>query len=142
MICRVLDTLKGKVISILPGNYTLKSGEKLQSSDPLFQFSYLSATVQQNTNMSSRPHLYEHLEPHFYDYSKFMMSVKLCDTAVVFLFEGNDVRSKTNDYLNIRIDPFTSNVALPVINGLVKDINKIWSDEMYLPYEEWKHRFK
>ncbi|MBL8003777.1 MAG: hypothetical protein JNL36_01655 [Candidatus Kapabacteria bacterium] len=142
VICKVLDTLKGKKIPMLPENNTLKSGETIKSSFPLFQFSYLSSTVQQNTELSHGKHLYKYYEPHFYDASKFMMRMKPGDTAVVFLFEGNDVRSKTHDYLYIRIDPFASNGALPIINGKVKDINKIWSNELYLPYEEWKEEFE
>ncbi|MFZ1572887.1 MAG: hypothetical protein IPP08_11320 [Chlorobiota bacterium] len=45
------------------------------------------------------------------------------------------------DYYPLELDYACSNSALPVVNGVVSDVNKIWLPSTNYSYSEWKARF-
>lgn len=49
--------------------------------------------------------------------------------------------SNTHDYIQLGVEHHCSNGALPFINGMVSDVNKVWSDSTWLPYNTWKSKY-
>ena len=55
------------------------------------------------------------------------------------VYVGNDFHE--NDYYYLHLEPWASNNALPIIDGKVRDLNHVWSDQDLLPYRDWRSRF-
>ncbi len=60
--------------------------------------------------------------------------------ALVFLTHSGQRYDSTNDYFDLNVDPRASYGALPIINGQVRDVNHIWSNQTMISYDDWKAR--
>lgn len=140
--CTIIDTLKGKIhtsnFSENEYNYE-KNSSRIESKN----FSFVTSVPMEFVWHSAGPVLYQKSEPMFRGNKGDFITFKSGDTAIVFLsFSYSFVPEKNFDKFILRIESDASNGALPVIKGMVKNINKVWSDELYLPYEEWKEEFE
>ncbi|HVZ39456.1 MAG TPA: hypothetical protein VHI13_09275 [Candidatus Kapabacteria bacterium] len=64
--------------------------------------------------------------------------MKVGQEAVVFLNFGDSKVDSTNDYFQLEIagqDP------LPVVDGRVRDVNHVWSSDLWMDYAAWRERF-
>lgn len=62
--------------------------------------------------------------------------------AIVFLRHEGRLVDADNDYYYLHLEPWASYNALPVLDGMVRDVNNIWSDRELLSYNEWRSRFQ
>lgn len=61
---------------------------------------------------------------------------------LVFLNEYDPLWSKTHDHFQFHTSQNSSNSGvMPIINGMVSDINKVWSDSTWIQYETFKQRY-
>lgn len=61
--------------------------------------------------------------------------------AVVFLTYDDWLIDATHDYFALKIEPIASVGALPIIDGRVRDVNRIWSNDLLMEYDAWRRRF-
>jgi hypothetical protein len=61
--------------------------------------------------------------------------------AVVCLAFGNQKLDSTHDYFDLDITAFASFGALPVVDGRVRDVNHVWSSNLWMDYSDWRQRF-
>lgn len=138
---RILDTLKGNILPCSEPYENLKSEQGLSFSFPTMFFRYDENTFYQDRWESHRIPLFKKIEPMLYDSSNKMCRFKQEDTAIVFIDNSYLQSDKFNDFMYLRLSCYYSNAALPVVNGMVKDINHIWFDQDFTPYQDWKNHF-
>ena len=143
--CLVTDTLKGKKIPMfcLNQNSTKKTKDVNEnlSNNCFFEF-YISL----RTYPQPRPHShfstpFPMIDPLIYDKSRQIMRFQPGQDLIVFLGRGNVSYSRTHDYIQIHPEHYCSNGVLPIINGMVSDVNKVWSDNKWISYSTWKEKF-
>ncbi len=61
--------------------------------------------------------------------------------AIVFLRHDDHLVDAEHDYYYLHLDPWASNNALPIVDGKVRDLNHVWSDQDLLPYRDWRSKF-
>lgn len=138
---RILDTLKGIHLPCSVPDNNLKEEQIHSFSYPTMFVKFDDNTYWQDKNESHRSPFFKKIEPMFYDTTKKMFCIKSGDTAIVFL-DNSYLQSKTTyDYFYLRLSCYYSNGALPIVNGMVKDINHIWFDQDFTPYQDWKNHF-
>jgi hypothetical protein len=140
--CTIIDTLKGKIHA---SNFSenVYIDEKNSSRLEPINFSFVTSVPMEFIWHSAAPVLYEKSESLYRGNNGDFITFKTGDTAIVFLsFSYSFVPEKNYDKFILGIESNASNGALPVVNGMVKDINKVWSNELYLPYDEWKEKFE
>lgn len=62
--------------------------------------------------------------------------------AIIFLRHDGRLVDADHDYYYLHLEPWASYNALPVLDGMVRDVNTIWSDRELLSYNEWRSRFQ
>lgn len=139
--CTLIDTLKGKIHEENLLNYPTDLDDKLYVNKN--SFSFLSSVFTSGICLYAGPHLYKSSESKYSTRSDGYIYFNHGDTAIVFLSYYDDFYSTNKvDNFTLAINNLASNGVLPVINGIVKDINNVWSNQLYLPYEEWKEEFE
>ena len=149
VIAEVLDTIKGKVFNNYNTpetrihdkhlkNITLNSAE----TNPIIKIQYSSHSyycIGYNTSMGI---VYQYPDSAFLKNSGFPheFGLKQNQECIVFLSHSSHLMDSTNDYYDFILEQRASGVALPIIDGYVRDVNHIWSDSLYLPYSEWRSR--
>lgn len=143
--CTVTDTLKGKTIPMFCLNQNLKNDKFFKkinnNQNCLFDFKISLRTYPQ-----SRPHShfstpFPLVDPLIYDKSRRIMRFQLGQDLIVFLGRGNVSYSRTHDYIQIDPEHYCSNGVLPIVNGMVSDVNKVWSNSSLISYNSWKEKF-
>ncbi len=61
--------------------------------------------------------------------------------AILFLTYGNHRLDSTHDYFELDVCASASFGALPVINGRVRDVNHVWTNNLWTDYATWRERF-
>lgn len=61
--------------------------------------------------------------------------------AIVFLTYMNVKCDSTHDYPDLGIQTMASFGALPIIDGKIRDVNKIWSANEWQEYADWRARY-
>jgi len=138
---RILDTLKGNILPCSKPNANLKSEQTQSYSFPTMFAEFDYNTYWQDKDESHRKPMFEKIEPLYYDSSKTMFRIKPGDTAIVFIHNTDFQSDKYQDLFYLCFVNYYSNAALPVVNGMVKDINHIWFDQDFTPYQDWKNQF-
>lgn len=137
----VLDTIKGKVLPLAPAESRRTNNEKPlgASSVPIIQFGYTSRAYHSLDVVGSNG-IYRYSEPDsaFLTGEGIEFSMKKDQEAVVFLSYFNTLIDYQHDYFDLSLDPLASLNALPVIEGDVRDINKVWSANLLSSYASWK----
>jgi hypothetical protein len=136
----ILDTIKGKVFIDENPEQELtskKSDILLTSQTPIIAFQYIKMCYSQHPYYPDNPYLNIENDTTFSDNNGgFKMSVG--QEAIVFLTHGNQLFDFQYDYFDLDVESMYSNNALPIINGSVRDINLIWSQNTLQSYEAWR----
>lgn len=145
---KVLDTLKGRAYQSAPCN----SGHAILDDASPYPCLYFQYTDDNYFEASGSIGLMagdaEH-EPWPYNVqdSAFMrarnqFAMKPGQDAIVFLYYDSQKFDHEYDYYDLLLAPMYSYNALPIINGQVRDVNKVWSNNLLMNYSDWKQRFE
>lgn len=138
----ILDSLKGTILPMTVHN-TLKQKEELQSfSFPTFHVEFGQGALPQiydNWGEDNSP--YRLVDFTMLDQHKRMLRFRLGDTAIIFLNNVETMSNREYDYLRLCLKNFYGYPVFPVRNGMVRDVNRIWSNDEFTPYETWKNTF-
>ena len=139
---RVLDTLKGTVIPMTLHN-TLKQKEEIQNySFPTFNVEYGEGALPQiYDNWGTENSPYRLVDFTMLDQNKKMLRFRLGDTVIIFVKNIETMSNLQYDYLRLSLKNFYGYPVFPVRNGMVRDVNRIWSNDEFTPYETWKNTF-
>lgn len=142
---QVLDTLKGRYFQTCTGGDN-PAPVAQAAAPPCMYFQYTSYNYITpglvNIAGGHEPYVahYETNDAAFLrGFEKFGMSAG--QEAIVFITLGNQRMDNKADYYDVDISPSCSNNALPIIDGKVRDVNFVWSENLWLPYSDWKARF-
>lgn len=141
--CIVLDTLKGKIIpqDCESNNLIKNKTEQTVTNNCYFHF-VISTNSYPQTRLSSHSVIYfPKIDSLIFDTEKAIMRVHNGQELIIFVNCINSLYTKTEDYFQIYSSPEASNGVLPIVNGMISDVNKIWSDSTWIPYETWKERY-
>jgi hypothetical protein len=67
-------------------------------------------------------------------------AMRVGQDAIVFLSYSDWRLDTLYDYFQLKLYGGTAR-ELPVINGQVRDVNRIWSDSETVSYTDWRRRF-
>jgi len=140
--CLVLDTLKGKIIpKKCESNNLIIKTEQTASNSCYFHF-VISTNSYPQTRLSSHSLIYfPKIDSLIFDKEREIMRVHNGQELIIFVDCGNSLYTKTEDYFQIHTNTRASNGVLPIVNGMVSDVNKIWSDSTWISYETFKERY-
>jgi hypothetical protein len=137
----VLDTIKGKVLPPSSLDLAKKSESTHQTGNAtIIRFGYTdrlynSLGVVENEGI----HRYSNADSAFIKNGDlYTFSMKSNQEAIVFLSYFNYIFDYQNDYYDLSLDALASFGALPIIDGNVRDVNKVWSSNLLSPYTAWK----
>jgi len=142
----VVDTLKGQVFQPCWNDYGTKDTRLHRpasaSADGCIQFVYLDH-LYSNPRFSpdGAPKLYSARDHEFATGPDSAFAMRAGQEAVVFISHAYGLVDSSYDYYQLRLEPRASFGALPIINGKVRDVNRIWSQELLLNYADWRNRF-
>lgn len=138
----VLDTIKGRVFAACGGLQAKTDPDHgvAQSTTPCIRFIYARGNYYQvlgeNADMPKPPKR----DSAFMSYEGgFKMHAG--QEAIVFLGMSPSLFDSSNDYFNVWLQPLTSYNALPIIDGMVRDMNHYWSASDLMTYADWKTRY-
>jgi hypothetical protein len=143
---QVLDTLKGRVFQQASIDQAALDGKQLDRSvagnPSLIQFQYVLINYTDPFEATSdRPYEYMVRDSAFLAEDGRRFRMKVGQEAVVFMRHANWLLDSAADYYDIILDKWASYNGLPIIDGRVRDVNHVWSNDLYMSYEEWKERF-
>ncbi|MFC2131430.1 hypothetical protein ACFLSQ_08345 [Bacteroidota bacterium] len=128
----ILDTLKGKIIP----TYQMPEPKKsVPLSSALFNFQYTPYNYGMFGVVGHEP-LYSRRDTAFFDGRDFRM--KIDQEAIIFVKFHDPKFDFQNDYFDLELEQTCSLNALRIENGVVFDINNVWSEQVEIPYSEWK----
>lgn len=138
----VLDTIKGKV---LPPFYSNNFGKKSENTHQtnnttLLKFGYIDRIYHSLGVVGNEGiHRYSTADSAFTkNGDSYIFSMKPNQEAIVFLSYCNYFYDYQNDYYDLSLNSLASFAALPIIDGNVRDVNKVWSSNLLSPYSTWK----
>jgi hypothetical protein len=144
VMAEVLDTIKGKVFKnynfINNGLSAIKTGHNnfmLDISNPIIKIQYSSLDYNILGGMSNG---ITYLYPDSAFLSNRRFNLQPNQECIIFLVHESHFLDSTNDYYDLTTAPRASACALPIFNGMVRDVNNVWSQDLYLPYDIWKNR--
>jgi hypothetical protein len=139
----VYDTIKGKILPPAPidsQEYRKKNNIPLENSYGIIQFGYTNRAYQSLWSSGDGKFRYSEPDSAFIRGVGTEFSMKLNQEAIVFLTYFNNKIDYQHDYFDLSLDPLASFNALPIIDGDVRDVNKVWSQNLLMPYSSWKNR--
>lgn len=140
--CEVQDTIKGKVFNSYSNPSLGIDSETIQNSvnPTLMTFSFTKSAYT-HWSPKAKEDWYPKKDTNLTNYwGQFMP--KVGQEMIIFLVHGNKLYDEHNDFWQLSTIYRTSNLALPVINGEVRDVNKVWSDNESMPYSDWLLRYQ
>ncbi len=144
-VCRarvtVLDTLKGKAFRACEPRLAYRGGSHgstRQGSAPCFDVEWYAGNYL--TGNQSEPILYPLKDSAFLAHDG-GFRLQAGQEAIVFIGLDEHLYDSTADFFHNLLQLDASYNALPVINGMVRDMNHVWSDQTELPYDVWRRRF-
>ena len=146
--CQVLDTIKGRVFPSITNNQPIFKNKKYRmqsfitdANTTYMYFQYEDVTTPQNFRSdNSIPYLFQKSDPRLTKYNG-GFGLQIGQEIIVFLTRGSRLMDEHNDYYILSPNYYCSNAALPIVNGIVYDVNKIWSDAETLSYQDWLEKF-
>ena len=136
----VYDTIKGKVLPPAPidSEYSKNGSKILEPSNRLIQFGYTKRAYNSLGVSGNEKYRYSEPDTAFLSGTGYAFSMKPNQEAIVFLSYFNNLIDAQNDYFDLSLDPLASLNALPIIDGYVRDVNKVWSQNLLMSYSSWK----
>jgi len=140
---RVLDTLKGRIIPMTSYNTLKKIEEKKSFSFPVFEveYSYGSILPQVEHTLGLEDSPFRFVDFTLYNKTRRILQFNIQDTLIIFLDNVETMSNREYDYLTLYLRNNFAFPVFPVRNGLVRDVNRIWSNKEFTPYETWKNTF-
>jgi len=139
----VTDTLKGKFFQPYERPALAEYVKPWGSSTIQFQYTpdnYLDpAEIARDRDEVKLP--YQHNDPAFTT-GEGRFGMRPGQEAIIFLRHGDRLIDTDNDYYYLHLEPWASYNALPIIDGKVRDVNHLWSDQEMLGYRQWRSRFQ
>ncbi len=141
----VLDTLKGRVFPSC-NESAFNVGNEADSRTGLsvpscMQFVYVDHLFSDpNHGPSGGPNLYYARDPEFARGDDSLFAMRSGQEAIVFIAHHDWLMDSTHDYYHLRLERRASMGVLPIMDGQVRDINRVWSDDVMLDYGEWRRR--
>jgi hypothetical protein len=141
--CIVLDTIKGKVIPMdtISISESIKNKEEVKSVTYRFNFIVSKNSYFQIRMLDKYNHPFPNVDSLIYDKTRKIMRVHHGQELLISLNLFNTLWSKTHDYFQFSIVPLACQGVFPIVNGMVSDVNKVWSDSTWVPYETFKQRY-
>lgn len=131
---KVIETLKGQMLPVC-------TEESLPEASPCIRFQYGPRNYfNPNDYQSEGVKLYTKRDPEFMTADGYF-TMREGQEAVVFLSYYQTMFDASADYLDLNLEMQASFNALPIIDGAVRDINRIWSSSETIPYDHWKMLF-
>jgi len=139
---RVIDTIYGKTIPSSPTilQNSQHSIEKILSNNSSHYTSFEYAPNNYYVGLvSHRDISADWIEDSSFKVSQSDHRFKLRpgQEAIMFLKFHNPIFDNQYDYFNIDVSRESSYNALPIIDGNIRDINHIWSDQTTISYSQW-----
>jgi hypothetical protein len=132
---QVLDTLKGrKFITCQEQNGGDQSQPMAMSALPCLYFQYISRTYSDYGMYNKKA------DSVFMDGQR-KFTMRPGQETIVFLYFSEQKFDSTHDAFELFLGPPGSDATLPIVDGQVRDVNRIWSDEAVVTYPDWKRRF-
>lgn len=143
---KVIDTLKGQVFQAAPCSEYLTQ-TMLADNTPCIRFEYGTRnyfTPGQATAMLAAGAEYEPW-PYLHQDSAFMrardvFAMTVGQEAIIFLEHDAQKFDYEADYYNLSLSTVYGYNAIPIIDGQVRDVNKVWSNNLWMSYTDWKNR--
>lgn len=145
---KVLDTLKGQVYQPAPCN----SGHAVfddAAPYPCIYFQYGEHNYFDASGSIGLMAKGETIEPWPFNKqdSAFMRTLnrfemKPGQDAIIFLIHDAQLFDHEADYYELSLATNYSYNALPIINGKVRDVNAVWSNNLLMDYADWKARYQ
>lgn len=142
--CVVLDTIKGKVIPMDTINISENIKNKVEAQSISYRFNFVvtkNSYTQPRRGYSSKPHPFPLIDSLIFDNTRQIMRVHPGQDLLVFLRCSDPLWSKKYDHLQMHTIPVACNGVLPINNGIISDVNKVWSDSTWIPYTTFKERY-
>jgi hypothetical protein len=130
---RVLDTIKGK--NFIDSKNEISLNSNIQ--EPIISFEYIKRIYYQRPYYPDIPYKNIENDDAFKDENG-EFSMHLGQEAIVFLKHANQLFDFENDYFSLILESTCSNSALPIIDGKIRDINLIWSNDNLIEFDSWK----
>lgn len=147
---KVLDTLKGQVyqpVSCYPNNNLTHNIDE-SSSSPCMYFQYATYNYFDPSSIIGLTAGNKEPSGFAYEYqdSAFMRSphefaMQPGQEAIIFMEHTTQKFDYENDYYDLQLMPAYSYNALPIIGGQVRDVNNVWSSNLWMSYADWKTCF-
>lgn len=139
---KVLDSLKGTILPMNEPNNNLKQEETKSLSFPTFNVEYGKGAVPQLEHFLGEINApFGYVDLTMFDQHKEMLRFRQSDTVIIFLQNIHTMSNREFDYLRLCLNNFYGYPVFPVRNGMVRDVNRIWSNDEFTPYETWKNTF-
>ncbi len=138
----VLDTLKGQCFQPYERLELATAAPDNRTGSIQFQYTpdtYLQPTIG-SRDRDDIPFPYTIDDPAFLTGEQ-RFGMRPGQEAIIFLRHDEHLVDAEHDYYYLHLDPWASNSALPIVDGRVRDLNHIWSDQDLLSYHDWRHRF-
>lgn len=132
---QVLDTIVGKIIPALSNNTQYIN--HLQNKKIISNDSSTHYTTLQYIKQNYYPNGYKEDSSFIESELKHNFKLSPGQELIMFLSFNNRLYDNQNDYFDIDLAPSASYNALPIIAGNVRDVNKIWSEQTIISYEQW-----
>ncbi len=131
----VLDTIKGQRFYTCQEQDGYKMPNSMATSAlPSIYFQYYPSTYEKYS-------IYDRKEDSTFIEDGRGFAMRPGQEAVAFLNFVEQKFDSTHDAFELFLGPPASDMALPIINGQVRDRNLIWSDNMTIRYADWRLRF-
>lgn len=141
----VLDTIKGHVISTCNDQYRAQNrdGKPLilaEGPNPCIHFTYTHAAYTHPSEDPQPPYRERDSEFIIPGTDNGGFGMKVGQEAIVFLSHRRQLYDSTHDYFDLDVVMDASYNALPIIDGQVRDVNRVWSDDLLMDYTSWINR--
>lgn len=137
--CIVQDTIKGRVF-----NSSSLARQSTSENTTMMTFSFDDNSYPQKywgmSNEQATEPWYPEVDTNLTNYKSEFMP-KIGQEIIVFLTHLTKLYDEHNDYYRLSADYYSSNNALPIINNIVYDVNKVWSENDSMTYDKWLERY-
>ncbi len=139
ILARIDTIFKGQVVKLLPENTIFPNLKKIISNSVGYM-NFTSSSFLYSSLWSSEGSMYQYPDTNFLR-SDGLFYLKEGQDIIVFMQFGNQKFDCEYDYFEIFPCQSCSLNALPIIDGNVHDVNRVWSESGILSYDEWVNKF-
>lgn len=145
---KILDTIKGRNLPIhcdsalmIKQSKIVHKNKKNKTTDCYMYFQYSPYVYEAYNESSSESRTFLKRDSVFTQFGGTFKMQKGQEAIVFLTFQNGRLDSK-NDYYDISVSRHCSNGALSISNGIVTDVNKVWSPNATTSYSSWKASYR